>query len=74
MTQVVLLNSGPQNLYLHRYVGPYKQAHWLRKHGYTVQVIDHIGKLDQTLLLEVLAQHLSQDTLLVGIATTFMDV
>ena len=74
MTQVVLLNSGPQNFYLHRYVGPYKQAHWLRKHGYTVQVIDHIGKLDQTLLLEVLAQHLSQDTLLVGIATTFMDV
>lgn len=55
-----------------RYIGPYKIAHWLRKNDYSCQVIDFITELDETQLYELTSKFITQDTLVLGISTTFM--
>lgn len=73
---VIFLNSGPsseENLhFFSRYIGPYKLAHWLRKHGYACQVIDFIPDLTEEQLDLALRKFLTKDTLVLGISTTFL--
>lgn len=38
----VVFLSGGLNRFANRYIGPYKIAHWVRKHGYQAQVIDFV--------------------------------
>ena len=73
MTQIVLLTSGPSTggVALYRTIGAYKIAHQCRKNGYTVQVIDHINFFTQEELTKLLEKFVDNDTLVLGLSTTF---
>lgn len=71
--QVVFLNGSPdKGLVFTRYVGPYKVAHWLRKHGYTCQVLDFVAQFTEDQLYKMVTKFISEDTLVVALSTTFM--
>lgn len=55
-----------------RYIGPYKIAHWLRKHGYNCQVIDFVTKMTEEQLYKLTKKFVTQETLMIGVSTTFM--
>ena len=72
---VILLNSGPQDLNQispYRTLGAYKIAHYTRAAGYDTQVIDHVMFLNEQQLRSCLLKYISVDTLAIGISTTFM--
>lgn len=59
-----------------RYIGPYQLSHWLRKHGYTAQVIDFVVKGPDTgypidLLAWMTKRFIDDETLVLGVSTTF---
>lgn len=58
--------------YYTRYIGPYKIAHWMRKHGYETQVIDHVDQADDELLYEITKQFITNKTIVIGLSTTFL--
>lgn len=69
---VVLLSGGlVESIMMQRYIGPYKNAHWLRKNGYNVQVIDFIDAADEQILTQLLKKFVTNSTLVIGISTTF---
>lgn len=70
---VILLSGGLTDslIGVQRYIGPYKIAHWLRKHGYSVQVVDFVHFLDQELLEKILRKFITNKTLVLGVSTTF---
>lgn len=71
----VLLNFPPTEYgVLMRYIGPYKIAHWLRKNGYTCQVIDFICHLNKDQIMSALEKFVNKETIVLGISTTFMSV
>jgi hypothetical protein len=55
-----------------RYIGPYKISHWIKKHGYTSQVIDFVAHFSEFQLYSVTKKFITQKTLVLGISTTFM--
>ena len=55
-----------------RYIGPYKIAHWLRKHGYPSQVIDFASAATEDNLYKLTKKFITQDTRVIGISTTFI--
>lgn len=55
-----------------RYIGPYKIAHWLRKHDYSCQVIDFITKFNEDQLYQMTTKFITDKTLVLGISTTFL--
>jgi hypothetical protein len=55
-----------------RYIGPYKVAHWLRKHGYDCQVIDHITTMTEDQLYRATTKFITNKTLAIGISSTFL--
>ena len=55
-----------------RYVGPYKLKHWIKKSGYTSKVIDFLDFLTEEQLYAATKRYITQDTLLLGISTTFL--
>ena len=55
-----------------RYIGPYKIAHWLRKHGYPSQVIDFASAATEDYLYKLTKKFITQDTRVIGISTTFI--
>jgi hypothetical protein len=72
---VILLNSGPQDLGKispYRTLGAYKIAHYTRAAGYDTQVIDHAMFLSEEQLRNCLLKFVTNDTLVIGISTTFM--
>jgi len=71
---VVLLNSGPRinEFTVYRTLGPYKLAHALRKIGISTVVIDHVRWLDDNTLTQLLDKFVTDDTLCIGISTTFI--
>jgi len=54
-----------------RAMGAYKVAHEARQHGFTVQVIDHMGNLCRKSLEKVLEKFVGEKTLLIGVGNTF---
>jgi radical SAM superfamily enzyme YgiQ (UPF0313 family) len=69
---IVLLSGGLSEVkMLQRYIGPYKVAHWLRKHGYSVQVVDFMESANQNLVSQILKKFISNKTLVLGLSTTF---
>lgn len=54
-----------------RYVGPYKLKHWIKKSGYSAQVVDHIHNLDQEQLYTATKKFITDKTLVIGLSTTF---
>ncbi len=70
---VIFWNSDPQDWnYFTRYIGPYKLAHWIRKHGYDCQVIDFIVHMTEEQLYEYTRKFITSDTAVIGISSTFM--
>lgn len=57
---------------LSRSIGPYKIAHWLRKHGYTAQVIEFVNCLDEETLYTLTKKFITSETKIIGFSTTFM--
>lgn len=72
---VVIWTNGPEspdrNL-LSRYIGAYKMAWYVRSHGYTAQVIDHIVNLTSNELYEYTKKFINKDTAILAISTTFL--
>jgi len=70
---VIFWNSDPQDWsYFTRYIGPYKIAHWIRKHGYSTQVVDFIVHMTEEQLYESTKKFITSDTLVIGVSSTFM--
>jgi radical SAM superfamily enzyme YgiQ (UPF0313 family) len=55
-----------------RYIGPYKIAHWLRKHGYQAQVIDFAQYWTEETLYKLTKHFITPTTKVIGISTTFL--
>lgn len=55
-----------------RYIGPYKIAHWLRKHNHSCQVIDFVTQFNEEQLYQMTTKFITDKTLVLGISTTFM--
>jgi len=55
-----------------RYVGPYKLNHWIKKHGYTGQVIDFIQYLTEEEIYLATKKFITTDTLVIGVSSTFI--
>jgi hypothetical protein len=64
------LNGG--NDLISRYVGPYKINHWIKKHGYTGQVIDFVNYLTEEELYLSTKKFITSDTLVIGVSATFI--
>lgn len=54
-----------------RPIGAYQLAHWLRKNGYDVQVIDFTHSLTQNELFDITDLFITDKTLCIGISSTF---
>ena len=57
---------------LSRYIGPYKIAHWIRKHGYDAQVIDFIDKLSEKSIYSATTKFITSNTRILALSTTFL--
>tara|TARA_Y100000296_G_scaffold84884_1_gene119400 strand:+ start:6519 stop:8006 length:1488 start_codon:yes stop_codon:yes gene_type:complete len=55
-----------------RYAGPYKIASELRQHGFIVQVIEYFTRWSTRDLKIIIKKFVTQDTLWVGVSTTFL--
>lgn len=72
---VILLNSGPADfgkISPYRTLGAYKIAHYARTAGYDTQIIDHLMFLSEEQLRACLLKYVTNETLVIGISTTFM--
>lgn len=72
---VILLNSGPEDLGRispYRTLGAYKIAHYTRAAGYETQVIDHLMFLSEEQLRACMLKFVTNETLAIGVSTTFM--
>lgn len=76
---VILWNSEPPAVSakynwsgMARYIGPYKVAHWIRKHGYECQVVDFISRYSFEELYNITKKFITKDTKVLGISTTFL--
>lgn len=64
------LNGGSD--LISRYVGPYKINHWIKKHGYTGQVIDFLQYLTEDEIVLATKKFITDETLVLGVSTTFL--
>jgi hypothetical protein len=57
---------------LSRSIGPYKVAHWIRKHGYTCQVIDFVDRMTNDQAYAAAKKFIDTNTKVVAVSTTFL--
>lgn len=69
---VIFWNGGIKWDLMVRYIGPYKIAHWIRKFGYTGQVIDFVDNLTKDQLTAATKKFITEDTAVLAISTTFL--
>lgn len=55
-----------------RAIGPYKIKHWIKKYGYTAQIIDFINRVDEETLYAATCKFIDSETLVLAISTTFI--
>lgn len=72
MAQVILWNAAP--LQISRTLGPYQLASWLRRHGYTVKVIDFCNAMSPAQVVEITLPHVDRHTIAIGASTTWWEV
>lgn len=68
---VIFWNDCPE-LVIHRYIGPYKVAHYLRQHGFSTQVIDFITYFSEDELYNATTKSITNETLMIGVSLTFI--
>jgi len=71
---VIFWNGGIKIGVLSRYVGPYKVSYWLRKHGYTSQVIDFVNAWQEQNLYKLTNHFIDSETKILAISTTFLGI
>lgn len=54
-----------------RSLGAYQLASWLRHNGYTVKVIDFCSLMSTDNLVNITEKYINEDTLTIGVSTTF---
>ena len=54
-----------------RTLGPVHIQHWLRKHGYTVKIVDFCHLMSTADLVSITERHTDKDTIAIGCSTTF---
>jgi radical SAM superfamily enzyme YgiQ (UPF0313 family) len=59
------------SIFFQRSIGAYQIAHFLREHGYTVQVIDFTDHFSAEELIALLDKFITDETLAIGISSTF---
>jgi hypothetical protein len=69
---VIFWNGGIKWEAITRYIGPYKIAHWVRKHGYDAQVIDFTDRLTEDQLYSATKKFITPSTRILAMSTTFM--
>jgi radical SAM superfamily enzyme YgiQ (UPF0313 family) len=70
---VILWGGGiVEGAWFQRYIGPYKIAHWIRKHGYDAQVIDYVDQADEDVLYRMTKRFITSKTKILGMSSTFM--
>lgn len=71
---VILWNDCPHTnaAFIHRSLGPYKIANYVRQFGYSAQVIDFVTYWPDNLLYKLTKKFITKDTLVLGISTTFI--
>jgi hypothetical protein len=70
---VILWSGGiVDGKWFERYIGPYKIAHWIRKHGYQAQVIDYIDKASEDDLYNITTRFITETTKILAVSTTFL--
>jgi hypothetical protein len=55
-----------------RFVAPYKLAHFLRKDGFSCQVIDYSSRMDGIQLYTAIRKFITPTTLMIGLSTSFI--
>ena len=53
-------------------IGAYQIAHWVRQHGYSAQVIDHIHRWDTETIVLMTEHFIGTETVAIGLSATFM--
>jgi len=74
MTVDILIFTDAGTMVFCRAAGAYRVATELRKHGYTVQVVDHFLLAGLNRIQEIIDKFVGPNTLFVGFSTTFMNV
>lgn len=72
MYNVVIFTDITDNIVSMPNLGPYKCAHVLRKQGYTCLVVNHLSEYTEAELKELIDLAVSDQTLLVGVSSTFL--
>lgn len=67
----LIIFTGVTSIFFQRAIGAYQIAHFLREHGYTVQVIDFTDHLTSEDLIEAVEKYVTERTLAIGISSTF---
>ena len=67
----IILFTCVSGIFFQRSIGAYQLAHFLRKHGYSVQVIDFTDYFTSEELISVIEKFIVPETLAVGVSTTF---
>jgi radical SAM superfamily enzyme YgiQ (UPF0313 family) len=68
----VILLTGVSGIIFQRSVGSYQLAHHLRDNKFSCQVIDFINDFNEQELLDTVEKFITDDTLCIGISTTFL--
>lgn len=56
---------------VYRPIGAYQLSHWMRKHGYSCQVIDFMQTMTAEEIVEFTEKFITKDTLCIGLSSTF---
>jgi radical SAM superfamily enzyme YgiQ (UPF0313 family) len=70
----IILFTCVSGIFFQRSIGAYQIAHFLRKYGYSVQVIDFTDYFTSEELINVVSKFVGPSTLAVGVSTTFYTV
>lgn len=68
----VILLTGVSGIVFQRSIGSYQLAHYLRDNKFSCQVIDFINDFNEQELLHTVKKFITDDTLCIGISTTFL--
>jgi len=67
----IIIFTCVSGIFFQRSIGAYQLAHFLREHGYTVQVIDFTDHFTTEELVVLSEKFITENTLAIGISTTF---
>jgi radical SAM superfamily enzyme YgiQ (UPF0313 family) len=74
MADVIIWTSVSEHPGVIRSAGAYSLKSWLTQNGYTVKVIDFCSKLTIEDIYNITSRFLSNETIAIGISTTFFDL